>query len=68
MPVTVTLLRRLDRPAAIAMALRGTASRSARKRTSSSFAAPSTGGAASRILTASPWRPATALDAARGTT
>jgi len=67
-PAISTVLRRPAAPAAIATALRDTPSRSARKRTSSALAAPSTGGAATRILIASPCRPATAVVRARGAT
>src|SRR5258706_226141 len=67
-PAIFTVLRRPVRPAAIVTALRGTDSRSARKRINSSLAARSTGGAAKRIFSASPWRPATSVARARGTT
>src|SRR5207302_3148970 len=53
-PAIATVLRRLLAPACTVTAPRATPSRSARNRTSSAFAAPSTGGAARRIFTASP--------------
>src|SRR6266550_4245629 len=53
-PSTATVLRRVVAPRAMVTAPRGTPTRSATNRTSSAFAAPSTGGAASLILMASP--------------
>src|SRR6266496_2165836 len=67
-PSTATVLRRVVAPRAMVTAPRGTPTRSATKRTSSAFAAPSTGGAASLILMASPRRPDTSVRRARGTT
>jgi len=58
-PSTVTSLRRAACPRAIVTEPRGTPSRFAMNRTSSLFAAPFTGGAATRMRTALPCRPAT---------
>src|SRR6266513_3179086 len=67
-PSTATVLRRAVAPLAMVTAPCGTPTRSATKRTSSAFAAPSTGAAATLILMASPCQPDTSVRRARGTT
>src|SRR5687768_12174176 len=67
-PSTSTSLLRLASPPAMRTAERGTSSRPASSLTSASLAAPSTGGAARRTFSASPWRPTTSLRDARGCT
>src|SRR5712691_10005198 len=67
-PRTATVLRRPLAPDAIVTAALGTPSSVATKRSSAAFAAPSAGGAAIRIFTASPCTPTTAVARARGTT
>src|SRR5256885_5773913 len=66
-PSTATVLRRAVAPLAMVTAPCGTPTRSATKRTSSAFAAPSTGAAATLILMASPCQPDTSVRRARGT-
>ena len=65
-PVIATTFERLLRPATKRTAGRGRQSSSAIKRTKASFAESSTGGAVSRIRTASPCKPTTSVREARG--
>lgn len=65
-PSTTTRFRRPEAPDDSETAERGTPSRSAMNRMRRLFAAPSTGGAAKRILIASPNVPTTSVRAARG--
>ncbi len=66
MPWMAICFFRLEDPDTSSTDLRGTLKRFARNRMSSSLAAPSTGGAFTRILIASPCRPTTSVLAARG--
>ena len=65
-PSMAICLWRLEDPDTNSIDLRGTLRRFARNRMSSSLAAPSTGGAFTRILIASPCRPTTSVLEARG--
>src|SRR2546430_5030577 len=67
-PATATVLRRAVTPLTMVTVARGTPTRSATKRTSSAFAAPSTGAAATLTLMASPCQPDTSVRRACGTT
>ena len=67
-PATRTVFSFAACPPVIAIALRGTPNARAKRRTSSSLAAPSTGGAAIRTRNAPSCSPTSSLREARGTT
>lgn len=67
-PTTSTTFRRAAWPALTVTAARGTSRVDATSRIKAWLAAPSTGGAARRILMTSPWGPVTSVRDARGWT